>query len=137
MYRPIRLTCGFYRARVIDPISHHASPAIRQPFAPDDLAGDEDGGWLELSWHSRPTRIIGERFWIYASQSSGSGGQGSGRKAWSLELAMAGGEDAVPPWMPELERGLILRGPDDGELPMGVIVGSAVIERAGEPATGT
>jgi hypothetical protein len=56
--------------------------SFRQPFAemiPSQAqggpAGDEDGGRLQLSGHSRPTRIIGERFWIYASICSGFGGK--------------------------------------------------------------
>src|SRR5690349_11397190 len=43
---------------------HHASPVDPPAVRGDGFAGDEDGGPLGLSGRSRPTRIIGERFWV-------------------------------------------------------------------------
>ena len=96
--------------------------SIRQPFAEMILRGMKT-----VEYRSRPTRIIGERFWIYASKGSGFRVQGSGKKAWSLDLAMAG-DGAVPPWMLELAEGLRMVERGALTLPTGVIVGSAVIE---------
>jgi hypothetical protein len=100
--------------------------SIRQPFAELILRGIKT-----VEYRSRPTRIIGERFWIYASKQKAAGGWQRAGKAWSLDLAMAGGERDVPPWMLELAEGLrmVKRG---ALLPTGVIVGSAVIERCVE-----
>ena len=96
--------------------------SIRQPFAELILAGRKT-----IEYRSRPTRVIGERFLIYASKGWGVGGgeSGVGRKAWSRDLAVP--DAPMPPWMIELAEGLRLWSP--GELPTGVIVGSAMIER--------
>lgn len=93
--------------------------SIRQPFAELILRGIKT-----VEFRSRSTRIIGERFWIYASQGSGFGGQGSG-KTWSRDLAAA---NHLPEWMLELAEQIKLI-PAELELPRGVIVGSAVIAR--------
>ena len=88
--------------------------SIRQPYAELILRGIKT-----VEYRSRPTRIIGERFYIYASK-------GAGKTAWSRDLAMPG--EALPAWMIELAEqvGMI----EPGELlPTGVIVGSAVIEK--------
>ena len=103
--------------------------SIRQPWAELILRGVKT-----VEYRSRPTRVIGERFWIYASkQPAAGGGRGRGKAAgvWSRDLAAAG---AGPPrWMWELAEELILR----GGLPTGVIVGSAVIEKVtGDDAAG-
>jgi len=108
--------------------------SIRQPYAELRNAGDEDGGQLDLSWRSRPTRIVGERFYLYASKGGGDWRkaarlQTKQGKAWSLDLAMPNdgvGSVTLPPWMTELANGLRLF-PED--LRTGVIVGSAVIEK--------
>ena len=93
--------------------------SIRQPYAEMILRGIKT-----VEYRSRPTRIIGERFHIYASKrpapANGAGG------VWSRDLAMTGAKpgDAPPAWMVELAELLILK-----KLPTGVIVGTAVIER--------
>ena len=91
--------------------------SIRQPFAELILRGMKT-----IEYRSRPTRIIGERFWIYASKGRGTSGEG---RVWSGDLAVP--REPLPPWMIELAEGLRLW--NSGELPTGVIVGSAVIER--------
>lgn len=93
--------------------------SIRQPFAELILRGTK-----RIEYRTRPTRIIGERFWIYASKRPAVVG-GQKRTAWSSDLALP--DQPLPPWMVELAEGLRLWKP--GELPVGVIVGSAVIER--------
>jgi hypothetical protein len=90
--------------------------SIRQPFAELILRGIK-----RIEYRSRPTRIIGERFYIYASKGSAFRGQGS-VKTWSSDLSVVN----VPPWMIDLANALRLF---PHELPTGVIVGSAVIER--------
>src|SRR4051812_14570154 len=70
--------------------------SIRQPYAELILRGIKT---VEL--RSRSTRIVGERFYIYASKGSGVRVQGSGKyKLWSDDLRVA----APPPpkWMIEL-----------------------------------
>lgn len=90
--------------------------SIRQPFAELILRGTKT-----IEYRSRPTRIIGERFWIYASK-------GKAKKpVWSKDL-----EVAMPPaWMIELAEQLKMIEPEllAADLPTGVIVGSAVIEK--------
>ena len=99
--------------------------SIRQPYAELILRGTKT-----IEYRSRPTHIIGERFYIYASKRKWSGPPTSSdqaKKIWSDDLAIPGtitGGAPVPPWMMELARRLI-----SNELPTGVIVGSAVIER--------
>jgi hypothetical protein len=103
--------------------------SIRQPYAELILRGMK-----VVEYRSRPTRIIGERFHLYAAgkwpgakrrAGAGAAGKGgTGGKAWSLDLAEAGA--GIPPWMAELANGLRLF---PGDLPTGVIVGSAVIEQ--------
>jgi hypothetical protein len=97
--------------------------SIRQPFVELILRGRK-----AVEYRSRPTRVVGERFYLYASQKwAVGGGQSAGKTktAWSLDLAMADG-DALP-WMLELAEGLKLF--RVGELPTGVIVGTASISR--------
>jgi hypothetical protein len=105
--------------------------SIRQPHAELILRGIKP-----IEFRSQPTKIIGERFYIYASRqwaagklflegcrpSVVSGPLSVDQKAWSTDLAMPGA--GLPePWMLELAEMLILK-----DLPTGVIVGSAVIE---------
>ena len=92
--------------------------SIRQPWAELILRGVKT-----VEYRSRPTRIIGERFWIYASQQYAVGSkQGGGKGVWSRDLSPPG--EGPPEWMMELARALVLR----EKLPTGLIVGSAVIE---------
>src|SRR5438105_2623489 len=89
--------------------------SIRQPFAELILRGIKT-----VEYRSRPTRIIGQRFFIYASKSAAKMQGG----IWSNDLVA----QAPPPWMIELAEqvGMIEQ---HASLPTGVIVGSAVIER--------
>jgi len=110
--------------------------SIRQPYAELILRGIKT-----VEFRSRSTNIIGERFYIYASQKWAEGKllmegmrssqksevarqKSDGGKMWSNDLAMPGD---IQPWMTELAQMLILK-----DLPTGVIVGSAVIERVEE-----
>ena len=95
------------------PLSPLRALSIRQPFAELILRGIKT-----IEYRSRPTRIIGERFLIYASRSPA-------KRSWSSDLAMPHG---LPDWMLELAEQIKLI-PADLELPTGVIVGSAVIEK--------
>jgi hypothetical protein len=108
--------------------------SIRQPFAEMILSGRKT-----VEYRTRPTRVIGERFWIYASKGRSRNSEASSQQGiWSADLAAA--DAPLPPWMIELAEGLRLWKP--GELPTGVVVGSAVIERCaalagpGEPLYG-
>jgi hypothetical protein len=95
--------------------------SIRQPWAELILRGIKT-----VEYRSRPTKIIGERFWIYASKGQvKSIATLTGVKADNIAVA------EPPPWMAELANALQLF-PQD--LPTGVIVGSAVIERCDAPA---
>src|SRR5438128_12660228 len=90
--------------------------SIRQPFAELILRGIKT-----VEYRTRPTRIIGERFYIYAAKKpSAFSDQLSARKIWSRDLSHA---KNLPEWMIELAEqvGMIER---DAILPMGVIVGS-------------
>src|SRR4051794_7512812 len=90
--------------------------SIRQPFAELILRGIKT-----IEYRSRPTRVIGERFFIYASKGRGAKGKGQ-EKMWSKDL---GGGDPSP-WILEMANAVKLF---PYELPTGVIVGSAVIEK--------
>ena len=99
--------------------------SIRQPYAEMILRGIKT-----IEYRSRPTRIIGERFLIYAAKGPATKRSADvateGRRIWSDNLAMTGSAPGggPPSWMMELAELLIL-----GKLPTGVIVGSALIER--------
>ena len=116
--------------------------SIRQPYAELILRGIKP-----IEFRSRPTKIIGERFYIYASQQWAEGKlflEGCGVKPEirnpksegnpkseirMTKLAVVGDNIEVPavgpePWMLELAKMLILK-----DLPTGVIVGTAVIEK--------
>jgi hypothetical protein len=96
--------------------------SIRQPFAELILRGIKT-----IEYRSRPTKIVGERFWIYAAGKwPAAGGQRSAKKVWSRDLSVPGGE--LPRWMIELARQVKLIEPGT-VLPTGVIVGSAVIAK--------
>lgn len=91
--------------------------SIRQPYAELILRGIKT-----VEYRSRSTRIVGQRFHIYASKSPA-------KTIWSRDLAMPG--EALPEWMIELAEQVKLIAPGT-ELPTGVIVGSAVIERVSQ-----
>jgi hypothetical protein len=102
--------------------------SIRQPYAELILRGVKT-----VEYRSRPTRIIGDEFYIYAargrgqsSEARGEGADATARRIWSDDLAVTdrAGGDAPPAWMLELAGLLIL-----GRLPTGVLVGTAAIER--------
>jgi hypothetical protein len=78
--------------------------SIRQPYAELILRGIKT-----IEYRSRPTRIVDERFWIYASKTPAK------RPIWSRDLSLGD----PPAWM--------IRA--DELLPTGVIVGSAIIDR--------
>ena len=111
--------------------------SIRQPYAELILRGIKT-----VEYRSRPTRIIGQRFHIYAAkkpvrlrspQASAIRSQLSARGIWSRDLVVPGtttGGSPVPLWMLELAEQVGMIEPDAlGGLPRGVIVGSAVIEK--------
>ena len=91
--------------------------SIRQPYAELILRGIKT-----VEYRSRATRIVGERFHIYASK-------GARKAVWSRDLAIPG--EALPAWMLELAEqvGMIEPG---ALLPTGVIVGSAIIQKVSE-----
>ena len=95
--------------------------SIRQPFAELILRGIKT-----VEYRSRPTRIIGERFLIYASKSRGQRAEGRAQKIFGENIAVP--DAPLPEWMIEIAEQVKLIDPD-AELPMGVIVGSAVIEK--------
>ena len=92
--------------------------SIRQPYAELILRGIKT-----VEYRTRPTRVLGERFHIYAPLKSASVDQ----NIWSRDLGMPQG-DELPSWMIELAEqvGMIEPG---AVLPRGVVVGSAVIHR--------
>src|SRR5437773_5295202 len=96
--------------------------SIRQPFAELILRGIKT-----IEYRSRPTRIIGERFHIYAGKKPAALGEALGDKAWSNDLDMPDSR-GLPEWMLELAQQIKLI-PQGLVLPRGVIVGSAVIEK--------
>jgi hypothetical protein len=113
--------------------------SIRQPYAELILRGIK-----RMEFRSRATKVIGERFWIYASKNKGQvlrgkgqeeektltlpSPRGRGLRADNIEVA---GE--VPEWMVELANALRMF---RHELPTGVIVGSAVIEAVSQREDG-
>jgi hypothetical protein len=91
--------------------------SVRQPYAELILRGVKT-----VEYRSRPTRVIGERFYIYAPVKRASGDV----KAWSRELTVPA--EPLPGWLIELAEQVRMIEPG-ALLPTGVIVGSAVIER--------
>jgi hypothetical protein len=99
--------------------------SIRQPFAELILRGIKT-----VEYRSRPTRVIGRRFHIYAAKTKRSEirGQRSEVLPWSRDLAVPG--ESLPAWMIELAEQVGMIEPGAlALLPRGVIVGSAVIEK--------
>ena len=93
--------------------------SIRQPWAELILRGVKT-----VEYRSRPTRVIGERFHIYAPLKHAT----PSAKVWSRDLAVPAPPHAPPEWLLELAEQLRLIEPGT-PLPTGVIVGSAVIEK--------
>src|SRR4051812_15470222 len=94
--------------------------SIRQPFAELILRGVKTA---EL--RSRATKIVGERFYIYASRTP------ARRMVWSNDLRV----ESPPGWMIELAEQVKMIEPElagGAILPTGVIVGSAMVERCEE-----
>src|SRR3954454_11023158 len=87
--------------------------SVRQPFAELILRGIKTA---EL--RTRATRIIGQRFWIYACKSKAK------LPIWSNDLRVG----TPPGWMIELAEQIKLITPGT-VLPTGVIVGSAIIDK--------
>ena len=98
--------------------------SIRQPFAELILRGIKT-----VEYRTRPTRIIGRRFWIYASRKKLS----VANDQWPVKFAdnIVVPTEQPPAWMLELAEQIKLI-PPGLELPMGVIVGSAVIEKVSQ-----
>src|SRR5690349_23355422 len=102
--------------------------SIRQPYAELILRGIK-----RIEYRTRPTRIIGERFFIYAPLKQAR--DASASAIWSRDLSMPG--DALPQWMLELAEQVRMVEPG-ALLPTGVIVGSAVIDHvSAAPSTGS
>jgi hypothetical protein len=87
--------------------------SIRQPYAELILRGAKT-----IEYRTRPTRIVGQRFYIYASKAK------AARPIWSESLRVG----TPPRWMVELAEQVGMIEPGT-LLPTGVIVGSAVIDR--------
>jgi predicted transcriptional regulator len=92
--------------------------SIRQPYAELILRGIKT-----VEYRTRPTTIVGERFYIYASKKSA---ESAG--IWSKDLAAPRG---LPDWMLELAEQVGMIEPV-AVLPTGVIVGSAVIDHVSQ-----
>ena len=111
--------------------------SIRQPYAELILRGLKT-----IEFRTRSTKIIGERFYIYAAKTWATSDRTTAAdgkpKIWSTDLAVPGQKKnpSPPPWMLTLADHLILRGPDGGDLPTGVIVGTAMIEKVTEGNSG-
>src|SRR5215208_2508989 len=99
--------------------------SIRQPYAELILRGIKT-----VEYRTRPTRIVGERFYIYATKRPMSVVRGQWPVTRAENIVVPTASDALPAWMVELAEqvGMIEPGALAG-LPMGVIVGSAVIGR--------
>ena len=95
--------------------------SIRQPFAELILRGIKT-----VEYRTRPTRVIGQRFYIYASKRTWS----VGSSPWPVTRAdnIVVPRKALPAWMIELAEQVGMIEPGT-LLPTGVIVGSAVIEK--------
>ena len=100
--------------------------SIRQPWAELILRGVKT-----VEYRSRPTHVVGQRFWIYAAR--GPAVPKGGRRVWSRDVAAVGAGGGPPAWLWEVAERLIL---DGGPLPTGVIVGSAVVDRVTPGAGG-
>jgi hypothetical protein len=91
--------------------------SIRQPYAELILRGIKT-----VEYRTRPTKIIGERFDIYAAKAK------AARPIWSDDLRVG----TPPAWMIELAKQVKLIEPG-ALLPSGVTVGSAAIDLSSRP----
>src|SRR5829696_3720092 len=98
--------------------------SIRQPYAELILRGIKTA---EL--RSRATRIVGERFYIYACKRKASVASGQWPVKRADNIVVPG--EPPPAWMIELAEQVKMIDPG-ALLPTGVIVGSAVIERVSQ-----
>jgi hypothetical protein len=104
--------------------------SIRQPFAEMILRGIKT-----VEYRSRPTRLIGKRFYIYATKGQGTKGlilpPTDATEIWSRDLNSGHRKGSIPPrWMVELAATLKMFPVEElADLPRGVIVGTAVIDR--------
>lgn len=110
--------------------------SIRQPYAELILRGIKT-----VEYRSRPCRMLGERFYVYASGRKSELRNPKSESTSKLEARKIIGEnivapdEALPPWMIELaEQFKLIPGFDRLTLPTGVIVGSAVIDKVQELA---
>jgi len=92
--------------------------SIRQPYAELILRGIKTAELRRMS-----TNIIGQRFYIYAPKVK------AVAPVWSNDLDVA----QPPSWMLELARQVKLIEPD-ADLPTGLLVGTAVIEKVEAPS---
>jgi len=110
--------------------------SIRQPYVELILRGIKT-----IEYRSKPTKIIGQRFWIYASKASAVGGRQSARgvSAGIESLSNSNSKplttdnlsaEVPPPWILELAEAMrLFPGELVKQLPRGLIVGSAVVQR--------
>src|SRR4051812_15139010 len=109
--------------------------SIRQPFAEMILRGLKT-----VEYRSRPTPLIGKRFYIYACKGQGVKGMAlpgtDAAQIWSRDLNSGHRQGSSPPrWMIELAAMLKMFPLEElADLPRGVIVGTAVIDRVTAPA---
>lgn len=101
--------------------------SIRQPWAELIMRGVKT-----VEYRSRPTRIVGERFYIYAAKGPSGLRRGNAPRIWSRDLQVPGLEDSPPTWLIELA-GMLRMVEPEALLPRGLIVGSAVIEKVTPP----
>jgi hypothetical protein len=105
--------------------------SIRQPWAELIIRGVKT-----VEYRSRPTRVLGRRFWIYAAKGRGQRANGSDRRLTTADLRPLTSDNLAaeqpPAWMIELAEQVRMIEPGT-VLPTGVIVGTAVIDRV-EPA---
>lgn len=94
--------------------------SIRQPYAELILRGLKT-----IEYRSRPTKVVGVPFLIYASKKPVKLRTPALPKAWSDELEVPSVADAPPRAVVELVQRMRL----DAPLPTGVIVGTATIAR--------
>ncbi|MGB7160346.1 MAG: ASCH domain-containing protein [Tepidisphaeraceae bacterium] len=102
--------------------------SIRQPYAELILRGIKT-----VEYRTQPTRVVGERFHIYATKKKRSvaGGQWPVKSADNIVVP----PEKPPQWMIELAEQVGMIEPhllNGALLPTGVIVGSAVIEKVSQ-----
>lgn len=116
--------CRFFAHRIVQYADQRGvapvrALSIRQPYAELILRGIK-----RVEYRAHATKLLGERFWIYAPKKALTPEE-FGKRVWSNDLAVA---NNVPAWMLELAEQIRMIEPD-ALLPTGVVVGSAVIEK--------